>query len=72
MSSPVKSAPMKKGQKRFVVGQRVTAKFWEGFTVERSGRIEAVGKDSLIVSWDGVGVRLTPRCAILKIEGAGK
>ncbi len=38
---------------RFWVGQRVTVRLWEGEPVERDGRIEGVGRSTLLVLFEG-------------------
>ena len=67
---PAKSAPMKKGQNRFVVGQRVAINCFEGFTVRRIGTIKAVGKSDLFVQFDGREfAQVFPRYAVVQEKG---
>jgi len=68
--SVLTSAPMKKGQKRFVVGQRVAINCFEGFTVRRVGTIKAVGKSDLFVQFDGRNFpQVFPRFAVIQEKG---
>ena len=67
---PAKSASMKKGQKRFVVGQRVAINCFEGFTVRRIGTIKVVGKSDLFVQFDGRAFpQIFPRYAVVQEKG---